>query len=116
MGIQLKYFRIMRKVVCKGKPSLRTKLIRKIIPNINEGLHAIHEAGIIHKDLKPSNIMLNSDGETVSIIDFGISSIVADGEHGSVTKTGMTPEYSAPRPSRTYFSASRITILWHNFV
>ena len=79
------------------------ELIRRIIPCINEGLHALHEAGIIHKDLKPSNIMMNSDGETVSIIDFGISSIVEDGNTVLVTKTGMTPEYSAPETFKNIF-------------
>lgn len=87
----------------QGKTFTEDELIRKIIPNINEGLHAIHEAGIIHKDLKPSNIMLNSDGETVSIIDFGISSIVADGNTVLVTKTGMTPDYSAPETFKNLF-------------
>ena len=78
-------------------------LLRVIIPNINEGLHALHEAGIIHKDLKPSNIMHNSDGETVSIIDFGISSVIDDGNTVLVTKTGMTPEYSAPETQKNLF-------------
>lgn len=87
----------------QGKTFMEDELVRKIIPNINEGLHAIHEAGIIHKDLKPSNIMLNSDGETVSIIDFGISSIIADGNTVLVTKTGMTPEYSAPETFKNLF-------------
>ena len=87
----------------QGKTFTEDELVRKIIPNINEGLHAIHEAGIIHKDLKPSNIMLNSDGETVSIIDFGISSIIADGNTVLVTKTGMTPEYSAPETFKNLF-------------
>jgi len=87
----------------QGKTFTEDDLIRRIIPNINEGLHAIHEAGIIHKDLKPSNIMLNSDGETVSIIDFGISSIIEDGNTVLVTKTGMTPEYSAPETFKNLF-------------
>ena len=87
----------------QGKTFTEDELVRKIIPNINEGLHAIHKAGIIHKDLKPSNIMLNSDGETVSIIDFGISSIIADGNTVLVTKTGMTPEYSAPETFKNLF-------------
>ena len=55
------------------------------------------------EDLKPSNIMMNSDGETVSIIDFGISSIVEDGNTVLVTKTGMTPEYSAPETFKNIF-------------
>lgn len=80
----------------QGKTFSEDDIVKKIIPNINEGLHAIHSAGIIHKDLKPSNIMMNSDGETFSIIDFGISSALDEGRTILVTKTGMTPEYSAP--------------------
>ena len=87
----------------QGKTFTEDELIKRVIPNINEGLHAIHESGIIHKDLKPSNIMLNSDGETVSIIDFGISSIIEDGNTVLVTKTGMTPEYSAPETFKNLF-------------
>ena len=87
----------------QGKIFSEDELIKGIIPNINEGLHAIHSAGIIHKDLKPSNIMLNSDGETVSIIDFGISSAVDGNNTILVTKTGMTPEYSAPETFKNIF-------------
>lgn len=87
----------------QGKTFSENELIHGIIPNINEGLHAIHNAGIIHKDLKPSNIMLNSDGKTVSIIDFGISSAVEDSDTILLTKTGMTPEYSAPETFKNIF-------------
>ena len=80
----------------QGKTFHENDLIEVIIPNINEGLHALHTAGIIHKDLKPTNIMLNDDGRTVSIIDFGISSAVEQGQTVLVTKLGMTPAYSAP--------------------
>ena len=87
----------------QGRTFSEDYIVHILIPNINEGLRAIHEAGIIHKDLKPSNIMLNSDGETVSIIDFGISSVVDDGNTVLVTKTGMTPEYSAPETFKNLF-------------
>ncbi|MCQ2432821.1 MAG: protein kinase, partial [Clostridia bacterium] len=87
----------------QGKTFSEEELIGSIIPKINEGLRAIHEAGIIHKDLKPSNIMLGDDGETVSIIDFGISSSLEDGSTVLVTKTGMTPEYSAPETFKNIF-------------
>lgn len=80
----------------QGKQFNEDQLLKTIIPNINEGLKALHDAGIIHKDLKPSNIMLNDDRETVSIIDFGISSAVEGDNTILVTKTGMTLEYSAP--------------------
>lgn len=87
----------------QGKIFTEDELLRQIIPNINDGLKAIHDAGIIHKDLKPSNIMLNADGVTVSIIDFGISSAVDDSSTILVTKTGMTPEYSAPETFKNIF-------------
>lgn len=87
----------------QGKTYSQDELLKNIIPNINEGLKAIHDAGIIHKDLKPSNIMLNADGETVSIIDFGISSAVDDNNTILVTKTGMTPEYSAPETFKNIY-------------
>ncbi|MBQ6582377.1 MAG: protein kinase, partial [Mogibacterium sp.] len=79
--------------------SLET-LRERIIPEINEGLRAIHEAGILHKDLKPANIMRCADGESVAIIDFGISSAVEENITFLITQTGMTPEYSAPETFR----------------
>ncbi|MCR5662856.1 MAG: protein kinase [bacterium] len=79
------------------------ELKEKIIPDINEGLKILHSMDIIHKDIKPSNVMLSDDGNTVSIIDFGISSVKDDGATVIVTKTGMTPEYSALETFRGIF-------------
>lgn len=84
----------------QGQIFTEEALIKTIIPCINEGLHVLHESGIIHKDLKPSNIMVNNDGKTVSIIDFGISSILDEGSNFLITRTGMTPAYSAPETFR----------------
>lgn len=74
-----------------------------IIPALNEGLHVLHQHDIIHKDMKPSNIMLCDDRKNVAIIDFGISSVREDGNTVVVTQTGMTPEYSAPETFRNLF-------------
>lgn len=87
----------------QGKRFSYEQLRQNIIPALNEGLKVLHDNGIIHKDLKPSNIMLNADGRTVSIIDFGISSIREEGSTVIVTKTGMTPDYSAPETFRGLF-------------
>ena len=87
----------------QGKSCSYDDLMRMIIPNVNEGLHVLHQAGIIHKDLKPSNIMLADDGKSAAIIDFGISSVMSEGGSVIVTQTGMTPEYSAPETFKNLF-------------
>lgn len=87
----------------QGRKFSLNELKKTIIPCINEALHVLHQNDIIHKDLKPSNIMLLDDNKSVAIIDFGISSVVEQGNTVLVTKTGMTPEYSAPETFRSLF-------------
>ena len=73
-----------------------------ILPSVLEGLKAIHDAGILHKDLKPDNMMIADDESHIVLIDFGISS-VADGSTIVVTQTGKSPFYSAPETSTGIF-------------
>ena len=87
----------------QGKKIDYETLKKHIIPCLNEGLKVLHENGIIHKDLKPSNIMLADNQRDVAIIDFGISSVREDGTTVVITQTGMTPEYSAPETFKNLF-------------
>ena len=87
----------------QGKKLSFSQLRDIVIPSLNEGLAVLHNNNIIHKDLKPSNIMINDDMNSVAIIDFGISSVVDSGATVVVTNTGMTPIYSAPETYRGLF-------------
>lgn len=87
----------------QGRTFSFDELKQRVIPSLNEGLHVLHKNGIIHKDLKPSNIMLCDNEEDVVIIDFGISSVKGGSNTVIVTKTGMTPEYSASETFRNLF-------------
>jgi serine/threonine protein kinase len=67
----------------------------RIIKQMGEGLTYIHEQGIIHRDVKPANILLTTDGN-VHISDFGVSKLLA-GQGNTTTGTiSGTPAYMAP--------------------
>jgi len=71
--------------------------VLKIAAQVCEGLHAAHEKGIIHRDIKPPNILVGEDDVT-KIVDFGLAS-VGSSAGSRLTKSGIlvgTPEYISP--------------------
>ena len=65
----------------------------KIVTEICEALGYMHSKQVLHKDLKPSNILITYNGNNVKIIDFGVS----DADSSSVLKVSAgTAGYAAP--------------------
>lgn len=66
----------------------------KVIYQIAEGMKYIHSKKVIHRDLKPTNILLSSDG-TVKICDFGISKLMTI-EEQTMTRGLGSQKFMAP--------------------
>jgi serine/threonine-protein kinase len=74
----------------------------RIARDVSLGLGAAHKRGIVHRDVKPQNIMLNEDG-LVKLTDFGIASMYKDADAERLTTTGMTlgtVQYYAPEQAQ----------------
>jgi len=82
----------------QGPISLKRGL--KIVWDICRGLSAAHQVGVVHRDIKPPNILINDSG-LVKVVDFGLAALShADAR---LTRTGVllgTPTYMAPEQVR----------------
>ena len=94
-----------------GKPLSRVIAEQRVLPiervvhitnQIAEALAAAHALPMIHRDLKPDNIMITRKGantDFVKVLDFGIAKALADPGGDNLTKTGFvlgTPVYMSP--------------------
>ncbi len=76
----------------KGRP-LSIKRALFYLEQVCSGLAHAHKCGVIHRDIKPQNLLLTADQEVVKIADFGVARI--DANDGAITRVG-TNIYSAP--------------------
>src|SRR5688572_6672193 len=75
---------------------------RRILLEVAHALAYAHERGVVHRDIKPDNILLQSGDGRVLVTDFGIARAVTEGADARLTATGMaigTPAYMSPEQS-----------------
>ena len=87
----------LRQVIDRGQLSLDR--IQRVVRSVASALDAAHERGLVHRDVKPANILITGEGpnEQVYLTDFGLTKKL--GSPGSLTRTGAwvgTADYVAP--------------------
>ena len=72
---------------------------RRILREVADALAYAHERGVVHRDIKPDNIILDAESGRSMVTDFGIARAVTEGGDSRLTATGMalgTPAYMSP--------------------
>lgn len=83
-----------------------------------EAIASAHQAGVVHRDLKPPNLFVTSaaDGSpTLKVLDFGISKLTEGGTSGSLTQTQVamgSPFYMSPEQIRSTREVDGRTDIW----
>jgi serine/threonine protein kinase/Tfp pilus assembly protein PilF len=81
---------------------LQTKLALEITTQVAAGLAAVYKQKLVHRDIKPGNIMVSLEGDSASakIIDLGLAKAVAGSQSGTVSSIlgtfAGTPEFASP--------------------
>ncbi len=81
-----------------AREAVDLSMVRRVLSEVGAALDFAHERGIVHRDVKPSNILIEEGTSRALLADFGIARVAEDGT-SSLTATGSpigTPAYMAP--------------------
>ena len=84
----------------KTQPPLEIDEIVRIGLEVAQGLGAAHAQGLVHRDVKPSNILLEGPQQTVKLTDFGLACCLFEGNLTETCEVVGTPLYMSPEQSR----------------
>jgi serine/threonine-protein kinase len=91
-------FSLLQRIEKKGP--LNTCEVTRIGFQVAKGLAAAHNQGVVHRDVKPANVMLESTVDRAMVTDFGLARVA---DEASMTQSGIiagTPQYMSPEQAK----------------
>ena len=101
--------RTLRKILAEHHKQGETIPLHRtltIVNRIAQGIDAVHTAGIVHRDVKPSNIVIEEDTGRPVLVDFGLA--VPSADPASALAIG-TPQYMAPEQAGVGIAGATVT-------
>jgi len=89
-------------IIRTSSRKLPLNLMVHYLYQISTAIQFLHSMNLVHRDIKPGNVVVTSDGRSAKLIDFGESRIVGR-QNGPLTKVG-TPFYEAPEISNGVYT------------
>ncbi len=91
--------------ILKREQVLEVPRALHLLGQLAYAVHHAHSRGVVHRDLKPGNLIAVGDDETLKVLDFGIAKIVASDHAESVALSSTnivygTPKYMSPERAR----------------
>jgi serine/threonine-protein kinase len=99
---------LKEELMAQPKKAMTPERAVKIIIEFLRGVSALHAAGLCHRDLKPTNIMLTHDGDRVKILDLGL---VKFAEHDDPASDKTLTQCGIPMGSPLYMAPEQINAL-----
>ncbi|HPQ39156.1 MAG TPA: protein kinase [bacterium] len=87
------------KAIIRAKKVLKADEIIPIMTQACRGLWAAHRRGIVHRDIKPQNILINDEG-IVKLVDFGIATVMESAMETNSEFVVGTPDYMSPEQAK----------------
>lgn len=98
----------MNSALLMGEDSLKGKRV-KFLRQAAEALAVVHQAGVLHRDICPRNLILTEDGKSLKLIDFGLAIPATEKFLRPGNRTG-TPNYMAPELARRQPTDHRVDV------